>query len=122
MKNQSPTASDNSRARAQAAQELLRDAFVTTPAVVAPNFRANVWARINARKNPSTWAQWLRHHVTGVTVATAACVFVAAVCGGWLALEQNRSQQRQQLMLYLSSIDAHQRLATESNAQPTTLR
>lgn len=91
-------------------RNLLRQA--TSQGVSAnPNFRAEVWARINAGvQAPATWGQWLRGHAMGVGLIAAACVLLAGAGGSWLALEQSRSQQ--QLERYVASIDAHLRLAT----------
>lgn len=85
-------------------------------AVRSPDFRANVWARIDAQRHPASWGQWLRGHALNVGLIAAACVLLAGIGGGWLAHEQSRSLRQEQLKRYVVSIDAHQRLAFEETA------
>lgn len=110
------------KAQAQTMQELVRDAFAAPPAAPTPDFRTAVWARINAHQSPATWAQWLHSHKASVATATAACALLAAMGGGWLAYQQNHNQRSEQILFYLSSIDAHQRLTTQAESLPPALR
>lgn len=111
MPNQPTQTGRNTSADTQVRQ-LLRDAFHTQEPAT-PGFRAAVWERISAATRPLTWPQWLRGHLIGVSAATAACALLAALAGGWIAQEQNRSQRQQHISNYVSSIDAHRHLAAQ---------
>lgn len=74
------------------------------------NFRAEVWARIDAlRHQPATWAAWLRLHFFPVCASALASIVVAAVAAGWAARVQTLAAREQQVALYLGSIDPHVR-------------
>lgn len=75
-----------------------------------PNFRAEVWARIEAnRRNPASWATWLRFNAARFTVAAVITVTIFSVGGGLIANAQAHQNREQLVRQYLASIDPHQK-------------
>jgi hypothetical protein len=87
---------------------LLRDACRVHPART-PDFRAAVWARIEAvRRAPETWSAWLRLHSWRFASCALAGVVLAGAGGGWIAKVQSQRDREQLVRRYLASIDPHQ--------------
>jgi hypothetical protein len=87
---------------------LLRDACRVSP-TRNPQFRAAVWARIEAaRRAPATWGAWLR--VNGWRFASYAvlCAALAGTGGGWIARVHSERDREQLVQRYLAIIDPHQ--------------
>ncbi|GAB1488798.1 hypothetical protein MASR2M8_12450 [Opitutaceae bacterium] len=87
----------------------------TVPAQSNPNFRASVWARIEAgRRLPATWSGWLKLNFASVTMYAAATVVLASAGGGYLAASQANRDRDQLIQRYVTSIDPHQRVASST--------
>ncbi|MBX7122157.1 MAG: hypothetical protein K1X42_08500 [Opitutaceae bacterium] len=95
-------------------RQLLRQSWPASVSTSA-QFRTAVWARIDAAKrNPATWAAWLRLHVPGVSVACVAVILVATVGGNLMARHQTDRMREALIQRYVASIDPHQQV----NAMP----
>jgi anti-sigma-K factor RskA len=89
---------------------LLRAACRVSPAR-NPEFRAAVWARIEAaRRTPATWAAWLRLNGWRFVSCALAGVVLAGAGGGWIAKSQSERDRERLMQRYLASIDPHQHL------------
>lgn len=89
---------------------LLRQAELPTPSR-NPNFRAEVWARIESRRRePATLTAWLQRHARTFASAAVLCVAAASLGGAWAADRQADRQRESLVQRYLASIDAHQQL------------
>ena len=100
----------------EALRRLLRTHDRVQP-VRNPAFRADVWARIEARRQvPVTWAAWLRPHLAGFTMVAAASVILAAGAGGWAATARAGREREAMVARYVASIDPH-RQAVSSGAK-----
>ena len=76
-----------------------------------PEFRAGVWARIEAeRRGPASWAGWLRLHLAGTAWAAAASIALAVASGGWLARVEAEAARSREAERYVASIDPHARV------------
>lgn len=93
-----------------ALRHLLRESWtVDTPP--SPNFRAQVWARIEAlRREPQTWSAWLRFHLLGVGMAAVASVAVAVIGAGSVAQNKIEHDRDQLVGQYVDSINPHARV------------
>ena len=97
-----------------ALRRLLRESW-TVEIRPDPNFRAQVWARIDAAKRPpETWLSWLRLHLVGVGMASAASLAVAITGAGFLARNQMERDQEKLVSRYVASIDPHARVGFAS--------
>ena len=85
-----------------------------SPAVTPnPNFRAEVWARIEAaKKQPATWMAWLRTHVVSVAGMTTAAVACAIFAGAAVANFQSEQRREELLDRYIVSIDPHRQIVS----------
>ncbi|MFT3868692.1 MAG: hypothetical protein QM715_09345 [Nibricoccus sp.] len=89
---------------------LLRENFQVGPAKT-PAFRAEVWARIEARRRaPVTWSAWLRLNAMRFALLTIATITIGSVGGGWIAKAQTDQNREQLVRQYLASIDPHQKI------------
>jgi hypothetical protein len=88
---------------------LLRDNWQVRP-VKNPDFRTEVWARIEAtRRAPATLGAWLRLNAVRFAFLTIASIAVAGTSGGWIAKAQANQNREQLVQRYLASIDPHQK-------------
>ena len=71
-----------------------------------PQFRAAVWARIEAAHQPSTWSKFARAHATLV----GTLLFTAVAAGAWTgrveAREQMKADRTAIAASYVHSLDA----------------
>ncbi len=89
-------------------RRLVREAFAVEP-TRDPNFRAAVWARIDAAKStPSTWSAWLRLHVAQFSAVAVMTVVIAGTAGGWIATKEASRNREQLMQRYLASVAPHQ--------------
>jgi hypothetical protein len=96
---------------------VLRTHHRTAPAS-NPNFRAAVWARIEAgRAVPTTWAAWVRLHLTGFALAAAASVTMAAAAGGWAATVRAERARDVMVTRYVASIDPHRQVTAADRGE-----
>lgn len=73
-----------------------------------PEFRATVWARIEARKRgPATWVAWWRTNSLRFGTLAVASVMLAGVGGAWMARWESQRTREQLVQRYLASIDPH---------------
>ncbi len=104
----------NADSQDAALRRLLRESW-TVLIRPNPNFRALVWARIEALKHrPQTWAAWLKMHLLGVGMAAAASLAVAITGAGLLAQKHAQREQEQLVSRYVASIDPHARVGFAS--------
>ena len=81
-----------------------------------PEFRAGVWARIEAeRRGPASWAGWLRLHLAGTAWAAAASIALAVAAGGWLATAEAEAARSREAERYVATIDPHARVGFASD-------
>lgn len=71
-----------------------------------PQFRAEVWARIDAAARPSTWAKFARAHPGLVTSALAAAILLGAWRGRTEAREQTAADRYAIAGDYVHALDA----------------
>jgi hypothetical protein len=71
-----------------------------------PQFRARVWARIEASKNSASWPRFVRAHPTAIAGALA----LAMVAGAFIGREQARARMEmdrgQLATAYVRALDA----------------
>ena len=71
-----------------------------------PQFRAQVWQRIAARRRENSWPAYLRTHA----LAASGLLMVALVLGAWgghaEARQQAAAQREQMIQAYVRSLDA----------------
>jgi hypothetical protein len=76
-----------------------------------PDFRAAVWARIEARRRaPATWSAWLRANLRRTAALSVAAIALAGVSGGVLARIQAGQEREALVQRYLASIDPHRQI------------
>ena len=72
----------------------------------APQFRAEVWARIGARKEAESWIGYLRGHIAVVAGALALAVVVGAVGGRSQARALAAEESARLASAYVQGMDA----------------
>ena len=76
-----------------------------------PSFRAEVWKRIDQRRNaPEALWDWLRIHLGGITAAAAASMLAAALLGAAFGRASSDRSEPASLEVYLTSIDPHRQM------------
>ncbi len=106
----SHTMTMNSHPHDSALRRLLHESW-TVEIRPNPSFRAEVWARIAALKqSPETWFSWLKIHLVGVGMASAASFAVAITGAGLFAQNQVQREQEKLVSRYVASIDPHARV------------
>ena len=98
MKAPDPTDSSDSLSR------VLKDWRVVPTR--APQFRAEVWARIGARKEAESWIGYLRGHIAVVAGALALAVVVGAVGGRSQARALAAEESARLASAYVQGMDA----------------
>lgn len=71
-----------------------------------PNFRAAVWARIDAAARPSTWTKFARAHPAIVTAFVVAGVLLGAWSGQNEAREHTEADRSVLAATYVHRLDA----------------
>jgi hypothetical protein len=71
-----------------------------------PEFRAAVWARLNARPGLQPWAVYARRHAAAVTGALALAVAVGAVGGQSWAKSRVAAESARLAASYVEGLDA----------------
>ena len=71
-----------------------------------PQFRAGVWARIEAGKIPATWSRYARAHPTMIGGVLAAAVVVGAFTGREQAKSRTEAESEQMAAAYVYALDA----------------
>ncbi len=71
-----------------------------------PNFRTNVWARIDAARRPSTWTKFARAHPAFVAAFVAAGVLFGAWSGQAKARERTDADRTTLAANYVHRLDA----------------
>jgi len=88
---------------------LLRDHILAEPVRNAA-FRAEVWARIEARgRGMDSWPGWLRAHAGGFVLVALIGILLAVTGGGLLAANEKTRRGEKLVEQYLASIDPHRR-------------
>lgn len=71
-----------------------------------PNFRAEVWARIEAASRPSTWVRFARLHPAIITGGFAVALLIGAWTGATEARERANADRSVIVANYVHSLDA----------------
>jgi hypothetical protein len=80
-----------------------------------PRFRADVWARIEARRSePANWFGWLKQHTFSVGGIALIAVTLSIVGGNQLATAQADRVRDRMMARYAASIDPQQHVKQES--------
>jgi len=82
--------------------DTLRDWRVTPPA--DPNFRHQVWQRLN-RQIPASWPAYLRGHAVAWMLVTLLTVSAAALTGHATAQAKVRADRETMVVSYLVDLD-----------------
>lgn len=78
---------------------------------VNPNFRAEVWAKLETTtKEPKTWGAWVRINVGTLAPLTLAVIIFSVIGGGLAARTQAHDQREIMIERYLTSIDPHRHI------------